>query len=312
MHPVSSVFVPNKLKKYSQLDDAILNIHENSINETLSFIQTNFNSNELTFIFNRIIQISKIRLTSRRDLADLYIRVCILFDEKIDFKHILSASNPFAFQIISEITKFVNVDHILPSNFAISNIQENLLHKFIYLYQKNSIKSIIKADNVELLKNFVNENRKFDFRTKKSISAFYNLGKRCKVSLLGFAAHYGALNCFNYLLNQGLQPNLNEAHHAIIGGNTDIIENYKEEIPNCLETAILWNRNEIADYILSNDEEIMFSIESATNNIKATLFLLSCNFCDSMTLQMKKIFDGLKSAEAFKDMNLLNHLFVLN
>lgn len=301
---ITSVSIPSELKKHAKLDDILLRIDEVGNEFAFNFIDSNFSNEDVNFILGRIMQMSKIRPNNRLKLAKLYIAVSSLFEEELDFKQILSICQPLAYFIMNELTNSENKSKIAPK-FCM-NIQSNLLYKLTHTYRKGSIKAIIKDDNILELKKFLSANPDYDIHKRKEISLMDNLGDRRRLSLVGIAAHYGSVKCIKHLISLGLKPVSDEADEAVIGGNLAILKMFK--ITNCLDTAIRWYRNDIADIILREERRSIFSFDSAKDNLQASLFLIGGNSChNKMTHGMHRALEVITSLSS---VNLLLNLLV--
>ena len=89
-------------------------------------------------------------------------------------------------------------------------------------------------------------------------------------SLLDIAAFHGSENCFNFLLCNNITQTINTPFCAVAGGNFQIIRtllNLGVTFEKTLDTAMYYNQNQIADWIIQNYPN--FSIPSLVNMLQA-------------------------------------------
>lgn len=147
------------------------------------------------------------------------------------------------------------------------------LNKCINPYKKNSLEMQIMNDDLESFQNSVNSYVSFDFNMNLILDSFNPMlslsGSHYNFNLSYFATFYGSIKIFKYLILNDATIDEEICKPAVAGGNTEIIhileqKNYKFLF--CLDIAIKYHRNDIADWLL-----LHFQPMPPTLNI--------CNYC---------------------------------
>ncbi|KAK8883572.1 hypothetical protein M9Y10_042666 [Tritrichomonas musculus] len=117
------------------------------------------------------------------------------------------------------------------------------------------IAEIIRNDDIELFQNFISKtNTKFD---SILIPSEY---EQCRfimqnMNYADYAAFYGSINIFKYLLLNECTLTYKTAQFAVAGGNYEIIhllEEKKVSFRSCLEVCIQFHQNDIFEYLIEN------------------------------------------------------------
>ena len=126
--------------------------------------------------------------------------------------------------------------------------------------------SYIKNDEIEKLQNLILKEANFDFTSEY---------------LLIWAAHYGSIKCFKYLVLNNSPLSKNICKDAIAGGNTEIIhyiEQNKEDRDfgslKCLDYSIFFHRYSITDWLILNYKAKITSFRSSIESFNFFAFLL--------------------------------------
>lgn len=167
---------------------------------------------------------------------------------------------------------------------------------FLTGYYKGSLPYIIRNDNLDLLRSYFSQfNVEIDYNMKVDSSLF----ERCDFirhnpTLIQFAAYYGSVKCFTYLLMQNDidikitdDNGINIFQFAIAGGNQKIIEiceKLKFENKGIIETAIEFQRFDTMVYFIEKykinindcDDSHLSVLHYAAkyNNVKVILYCL--------------------------------------
>lgn len=185
-----------------------------------------------------------------------------LFDEQI------ARIDEYAFQVItspkykarkynkfffSEIKQFL-------SNIVISNLKipRDYDEKRGSLSEQDMVLKIIQNDNLD---EFIK--KKISISMQRKITIFetnFFLCKKEKISLIEYAAFYGSIEIFKYLLEKGQKVNTDIWIPAIHGNNLDLIKILENNDikPNkalskkLLKESIKCHHDEITNYILNN------------------------------------------------------------
>ena len=153
---------------------------------------------------------------------------------------------------------------LLGTLFPLKDIQELFNHdlfpddNYLTIYPKDSLAYFIKEDLVENVQIYLFNRPDLnidELEYRISYYRSYNFFETYYRSAIQLAMHYGSINCFKYLLLNGLDLGCS-AHYAIAGGNLEIIHILEQKSFDfddlCLKTAIRFHRNDIADWILLN------------------------------------------------------------
>ena len=148
----------------------------------------------------------------------------------------------------------------------------------------------IMIDDAENLPLVFEENPSVTPQTSFQLRAYsyhYYLFNQSEISLLDFAAFYGSVNCFKWLMLNGCEYGYRTAAKAAAGGNMEIIillmNKRAYEVKHSLDESFKYHRHEITNYILSLNKR---------SQINLHVCLSSFNFTDYL-----QYFDCLNSAQ---------------
>ena len=163
------------------------------------------------------------------------------------------------------------------------------------LYKEGSLEYILKEDDINNLKNYINMHNDFnanEFHIK--INNLFNLNtllpyhnnlitdriEKGEASILDFCCFYGSNNCFKFLkMNRFGDYGLNIKELCICGGNLEIIHDIEQSgisFDNCFEYSIRFHHQMIKEWLLSNYKCEVFSLMKCFEyyDYEAFLFLL--------------------------------------
>ena len=134
-------------------------------------------------------------------------------------------------------------------------LHKRLVHEGV---NPSNIVKAIRRDDVEKLQEISSQN-KFDFNQtiEPSLYERFSFVNKRNVSLIDYAAFFGSIKCFKFLLLNGSDLK-NSGKFAVAGGNLEIIklceQNHSSFEGSC-EAAIEFHRNDIFQYIYDNKIE---------------------------------------------------------
>ena len=126
------------------------------------------------------------------------------------------------------------------------------------LYSINPIVQLIKDDNIDAFQDFISKNN-YDIEKSIPHSSFEIHIQLLNAKPIEYAAYFGSINCFKFLLMKDNNINyINLLVFAFCGGNIDIIhiienESHNESIKSnhkLLYCAILFMNNDLIDYVV--------------------------------------------------------------
>ncbi|OHT06850.1 hypothetical protein TRFO_25020 [Tritrichomonas foetus] len=187
-------------------------------------------------------------------------------------------SNFFLFQLISnDIISFESllyIPHNESDDFLVYFAPEFMTHQRIRY--ENEIKQLMTIDleeHIVLRAQGVNDSRIAQCIRQDIIDEFvdivsrtnlpldskipYSLYERCiyisdSPSIIEYAAFFGAVDIFKYLITNKVRPSSNLTYFAVAGGNIEIVhlcEQMKCDFSDAVDAALLFHRDEILDYI---------------------------------------------------------------
>ena len=133
----------------------------------------------------------------------------------------------------------------------------------------SNIAKAIRIDDVEKLQEISSQNN-FDFNQKIEPSLYerFSFVNEENVSLIDYAAFFGSIKCFKFLLLNG--SNLtNSGKFAVAGGNIEIInlcEQNQSSFKGSFEAGIEFHRNDIFRYIYDNKIERFSEYNQSTSH----------------------------------------------
>lgn len=144
-----------------------------------------------------------------------------------------------------------------------------------YGYPKGSYEYILKYDLINELIDQVAAST-IDINKPCNVNAFDGVFATTRYSPLNFAALYGSVECFKYLIRNINEKPAGVDKCAVIGGNLEIIRIVCQEnllVSNCHEVAVKYNQNLIFDWL---QENVRFDtnnyISRAANNPRALVY----------------------------------------
>jgi hypothetical protein len=125
-----------------------------------------------------------------------------------------------------------------------------------------------KFDELQRLSTIAN----FDFSATTFISPCdLPPGKTMdKESLLSVSAFYGSVQCFKFLLLNGVTVTSSVCSSAVKGGELEIIqicEQEKGDFSDCLQPSVEYLRNDVADWLLQNFKVNEFTDEDCIGSL---------------------------------------------
>ena len=199
-----------------------------------------------------------------------------------DIKQRVAADPPQAFFFVPElgITKgALEFSDILKDDELLELLQKNDWEMFRdlieYGYTANTLEYAIKFDDLKLMLK-IWKGDEYYLNMKMDENKWEATEWKC-YNPLSFAARYGAIDCFRYLLKRGAEPDENICENAVIGGNKEIIEaaaSMEGDFLECLKPAAMYHRYDIFDWIIANyqTEKLQISTAVAYANWPAFLF----------------------------------------
>ncbi|KAK8897184.1 hypothetical protein M9Y10_015119 [Tritrichomonas musculus] len=159
----------------------------------------------------------------------------------------------------------------LPLNFSnvIKNaeiqIEESLLNKYSSEgVNPNIIAYSLRTDDIETFAQLSESFSDFDFTQKIERNPFESceyINKGCY--LIEYAAFFGSVNCFKYLLDKYTILPFNLAKYAIAGGKDDIIKICEEKncnFDNTLTPAIIYHNQSLIEWLITDkNQEVTLS-----------------------------------------------------
>lgn len=225
---------------YQILTKLSVEIEQNFTEENLFSLYQN---NEIILLYlleNHIISIEMIRKNIN------------YYWNKYFFPELLESNKILFFQFYSKNRVLNDKSNII--NDYLTNISEFKIYRHEN-HSEDPIARLIRNDQID---TFIDtfEKMKIDLFSYKIKQSFFE--NQCifyNVDLINYAAGFGSLQIFKYLLMKKVKINKSIHKYAIIGGNYEIIhileENNIEFNSDSITTAIQYNQNEILNYLHS-------------------------------------------------------------
>lgn len=278
-------------EKYSELQNLLLSMDPSeNITEMKSFIDENQlfkNVKKTTSTLRLIGSVVYVRpnllnnminlLNSYNDIpiSKAIIRHSSIENIEIDLRKVIIAillsltkhkisTNSFYYnqQFINPITYFQkcnNYHYYHPDFDAICSMSDDQkIQARNTLHSINPIVLLIKDDKIDELQDFISKNN-YDIEKKIQPSSFEIHKQLQNAKPIEYAAFFGSINCFKFLLMKVNNINYsNLLEFAVSGGNIDIIhiienESHDEKIKSnqyLLYLAILYMKNDLIDYLI--------------------------------------------------------------
>lgn len=270
---------PEELSQYVQLYDHLINLTEETLPECIEFIKKFLKENpkeQCTFIYI----ISKLWISRPKKLKSY---IDLLTAVKSEF-HSLNKI-PLSFDLRNQVNSLVKdqFSATLSKYFPIILNNKGLnyftpiiprgkvnIEDLYTIFPKNTVGYFIINDMINELQEYMSQpNCSFDLRLD-----IYHVDM---ITPLELAARFGSVNCFKFLLLNDQQFGSGGLYDAIIGGNNEIIhscEKIGKECDDPFETAVLYNQNEVADWLLDKENCKIVTPASMLEcgNIKALIF----------------------------------------
>ena len=123
----------------------------------------------------------------------------------------------------------------------------------------NPFAKIIREDDIDTFQEYVSQNNiRINGSINTGVYESCNLfaAETHEVTIIDYAAYYGSINIFKFLIMNGARVTNSTKISAIVGGNLEIIHILEQENSAfnqfCLTIAIIYNQNDIFDYLISN------------------------------------------------------------
>lgn len=306
---------PENIESYVKL---IIQINKLQIQER------NSNSNSFLSFFSNML-ISRFKKTFYYD-ADKKIQqeMCFIIEKLIESgfvesKEIIYEQTPLFFAHFLDVKQFERMLFLERKNYSsavLSQINENDFenHKKIVQIGKNmnEIALAIRNDNLdELQKSLFNQDFNFNFNGKISNCIY----ERCsfvnnEISYIEYAAFFGAVKCFKYLLLNGANLSQNIAKFAVGGGNNEIIricEQKNCDFKDTVQVAIKYHHWEIFKWLISTER-----IEFDKINEYINCCIYFNNYKSLMTLMRNGVDPSLVLIESIRLNDLMLTKFLIS
>ena len=163
--------------------------------------------------------------------------------------------------------------------------------ELISIYQPESIQVYLRDDDIQHFQEYVLQSSGFDFNMQLPTASNSPIRKihSDSVSLAQFAAFYGSLKCFKYILLNDVTLDDDICKFAVAGGNIEIIHILEQKECQfkypCFYTSIQYHRNDIADWLLLhyNCEEV--SLIDCLNIFNEEAFVFFLENCKDVNAQ---------------------------
>lgn len=199
---IYDIEVPDELKQLEHIDILLQNITEESFEETFNYLINYITDNVYLYdVFCRLTFFSKIRLKNFGFYLRLFDRIDKLFP---NFKHLFQQTRISASKYLNLLTNSQDTENFIPE----------------LSYAPKTAEYIIKYDLFEEFGDYLNKNDVNDIELKISIDDYFY---PMVVKAPTFAALYGSINIFKFLLINNVEINQNAAYFAALNGNYEIM-----------------------------------------------------------------------------------------
>lgn len=276
-----SLFQMGNFSDEIKIQELLLSLNCNNFDQTIESL-ANYNEHIISHIFLGIC-VSKMRKPKN---IKLYLDLLEKLDTKVTTKvihhllNILNHSKKYKSAIESEVHFLLHqlfdrgkIDHLLietlrsfPLNFSdvIKNaeiqIEEDLIKKYSSEgVNPNTIAYSIRADDIETFAQISESVLDFDFTQKIEKNPFESceyINRGCY--LIEYAAFFGSINCFKYLIGKYSMLPFNLAKFAIAGGKDEIIklcEEHKCNFDNTLSAAIIYHNQKLVEWLITDKKQ---------------------------------------------------------
>lgn len=276
-----SLFQMGNFSDEIQIEELLFSLNPNNFDRTIESL-TNYNENIISHIFLGAC-ICKMRKPKN---IKLYLDLLEKLDTKVTNKvihhliNIINHSKKFKSTVESEVHFLLyqlfdrgKIDRlsietlrIFPLNFSnvIKNAEIQIDENLIKIYSSegvnpNTIAYSIRADDIETFAQISENVIDFDFTQRIEKNPFESceyVNKGCY--LIEYAAFFGSINCFKYLLDKYSMMPFNLAKFAIAGGKDEIIklcEEHKCNFDNTLSPAIIYHNQKLVKWLIINKKQ---------------------------------------------------------
>ena len=149
------------------------------------------------------------------------------------------------------------------------------------IYKEGTLEYFIKEDDFDSFQAYTTQTANFDFNLKIEIDdhtpPWYSFDSS-SISIIDFAAFYGSVRIFKYLLLNNSNLSSTSCKTSIAGGDPEIIHIIEQRglsFTNCFKNSLIYHRYELSDWLLMNfsTESVIPGICIRHNNLKGFLFL---------------------------------------
>ena len=246
-------------KETIKMHSLIFSINEENIEERkkqiFSYLETR--PTYVNLIINTVSYSIHIRPIQKNSI----IKMMLYLFEKYPEETRITISSKFSRKLGFFYHYFLFTDRLKADDFGIENLRlinlpnnDEQLSLLLHYYKKDSLPYFIKEDDISALQNLVLTSANFDFNTKIQTDFFFHPSFPDIISIIDFAALYGDVKCFKYLiLNDAKITDLTNSA-AIAGGNSEIIYALEQKDISfgtfCLRVSVEYSRNDLFDWLL--------------------------------------------------------------
>ena len=261
---VKSIKLPDDIAKYEELEDMLLYITLDNMDSIVEFIVSNFHDEDL---FQSYLYIAKYMSLYTLNI-DLYMHIYRTLINK-------TKCNLTMYESIFKLP-FDIFSANMETKERIATTRQDIFNK--YIQETNTIAEAIFNDDVEELKSFLL------IDTKKTLTRSFELHHLIKdrFTPITFAARFGSINCFKYMLLNGVEINQRTVENALIGGNLEIFHLCEKGIasPAYLFIKALNQQNKDLIYWIMMHYDIVITssntLESITSfNIRFIIYFIN-------------------------------------
>jgi hypothetical protein len=193
-----------------------------------------------------------------------------------DALHFKSRNNFFRFFISPSTCSKWSVPECFQDDFR--ELGQNFVKDVLqYGYREHSLGYILKYDDFDSLQSLSTQPN-FDFDSSILISPcdLPSQVEEPKAALLAVSAFYGSINCFKFLYLNDCAACRSVCSWGVKRGNLEILQICEHEhgdFRDCLRPSIIYNQNEIADWLLNNFSVQNFTFKDCIESLNFTAFL---------------------------------------
>ena len=253
----------NNLKCYIELENILISHdlrkdQEILFNEIVSYLQKNDDKNNFQYLTRLLVYFINIRRKERELICKIILKLIRNFQNEQDL-------------ITDTIKDYLYTSKILVGDAIYSKRIIKMYEPKEFrerketcfsLYKEGSLEYILKEDDIEGLKVYINTHNKFNAKTnrlcvrKKSLLTVNSRDEGlCTIELLDFCSYYGSVKCFKFLKANGSEYGNKIIKMSISGGNIEIIHEIEQDgisFDNCFKISVKFHHQIITDWLLSN------------------------------------------------------------